>query len=148
MRVCGNLTSLALIKYEMRANRLIIQNPPSQQELLILTPACTKSLINECFQLCRRQPIHSYLAFSFWPISTKETKWWKERGDQENKQKYNFVVYFNVLQYIRRTELGVFKKFGSASESQDSWYFDLLFSSALLHFCHIYLGLIMFVFSF
>lgn len=56
----------------MLANQLIIQNPPSQQELLILTPACTKSLINECFQLCRRQPIHTYCASSFSPISTAE----------------------------------------------------------------------------
>lgn len=66
-------------KMRMRANRLIIQNTHSQQELLILTPACTKSLINECFQLGRRQPVHSYLAFSRWTISTAESKWQKGR---------------------------------------------------------------------
>lgn len=73
----------------MRANQLIIQNPPTQQGLLILTPACTKSLINECFQLCRRQPIHFYLAFRFCPISTADTECEKESERKtENMQVY------------------------------------------------------------
>lgn len=43
------------------ANQLINQNPPSQQEIAILTPTCTKPLINESFQLCASSPIHTLL---------------------------------------------------------------------------------------
>lgn len=94
-------------RMRMGANRLIIQNPHSQQELLILTPACTKSLISECFQLCRRQPVHSYLAFSRWTISTAESKRQKGRrvtveglGGERNKNVtllYILICYSSVL---------------------------------------------------
>lgn len=56
----------------MRANRVITQNPSSHQDLLILVPACTKSLIDERFQLCSGQLLHT-LCLGFRDISTPLT---------------------------------------------------------------------------
>lgn len=69
MHALGNQASLALIRNKMRANRVIRQNPSSHQDLLILLPACTKSLIDERFQLCSGQLLHT-LRLGFGAVST------------------------------------------------------------------------------
>lgn len=59
MHALGNQASLVLIRNKMRANRVITQNPSSHRDPLILMPACTKSLIDERFQLCSGQLVHT-----------------------------------------------------------------------------------------
>ena len=51
--------------------------------------------------------IHSYLAFSFWPISAADQVGKTERERQE----LNFIEYFNVLQFTLRPDSSVSLKF-------------------------------------
>lgn len=81
MQVCGNLTSLALIKDENESKSADYTESSFSAGAANSDACMRKSLINECFQLWGRQPIHSYLAFSFWPISAAETKWEKKDRD-------------------------------------------------------------------
>lgn len=79
----------------MRANRVITQNPSSHQDLLILVPACTKSLIDERFQLCSGQLLHTF-RFGFGAISTEMGK----GNNVENVINTLNVVHFDVLKIV------------------------------------------------